>query len=43
MTQPILLQSFVDESELPDKDHYPSKPANPGSICIAAEKMTIAE
>ena len=39
LTQPVLLQSFKDEFELPDEE-TPATPAVPGSVLIDGEVDT---
>ena len=43
LTQPVLLQSFIDESDLPNDKSYPSTPAEPGSILIKGDKLSMSE
>jgi hypothetical protein len=42
VSQPVLLQSLIDEFDLPD-DNYPSTPAEPGSILMSGEMITMTE
>jgi hypothetical protein len=43
LTQPVLLQSFFDESDLPNDKSYPSTPAEPGSVHIKGDKLSMSE
>jgi hypothetical protein len=43
LAQPLLLQSFIDEFDLPNDKSYPSTPAEPGSFFMKGDKLSMSE
>jgi len=43
LTQPVLLQSFIDEFDLPNDKSYPSTPAEQGSVLMKGDKLSMSE
>ncbi len=43
MTQPVLLQRFFDEFDLPSDKSYPSTPAEPRSVLMKGDKLSMVE
>jgi hypothetical protein len=43
ITQPVLLQSFIDEFDLPNDKSYPNTPAEPRSVLMKGDKLSMEE
>jgi hypothetical protein len=43
LAQPVLLQSFIDEFDLPNDKSYPSTPAEPGLVLMKGDKLSMSE